>query len=103
MPNLVDVDPGLMASTLSFSWVKDYPLRAEIEFTLSLALFPFRAGILSVPEEESLRRFAKAETSDAMQFHFRIRATLYSIVEFDLKFLPVPVTAYSQTSTLRSR
>jgi hypothetical protein len=32
-----------------------------------------------------------------------IRATLYSIVEFDLKFLPVPVTAYSQTSTLRSR
>ena len=31
-----------------------------------------------------------------------IRGTLYSIVEFDLKFLPVPVTAYSQTSTLRS-
>jgi hypothetical protein len=33
----------------------------------------------------------------------QIRGTLYSIVEFDLKFLPVPVTAYSQTSTLRSR
>ena len=31
----------------------------------------------------------------------RIRATLYPIVEFDLKFLPVPVTAYSQTSTSR--
>jgi hypothetical protein len=28
--------------------------------------------------------------------HFR--ATLDLIVEFDLKFLPVPVTAYSQTS-----
>jgi len=33
----------------------------------------------------------------------QIRATLNLIVEFDLKFLPVPVTAYSQTSTLRSR
>jgi hypothetical protein len=31
------------------------------------------------------------------------RAKLNSIVEFDLKFLPVPVTAYTQTSTLRSR
>ena len=33
------------------------------------------------------------------------KSVLHSIVivEFDLKFLPVPVTAYSQTSTLRSR
>ncbi len=26
----------------------------------------------------------------------QIRATLYATVEFDLKFLPVPVTAYTQ-------
>ena len=30
-------------------------------------------------------------------------AKLESIVELDTKYLPVPVTAYSQTSTLRSR
>jgi hypothetical protein len=38
-----------------------------------------------------------------LAFHLPIRAILCSIVEFDLKFLPVPVTAYSQASTLRSR
>jgi hypothetical protein len=50
--------------------------------------------------------------AEAASFHRRFRksrgrltnrAILYPIVEFDLKFLPVLVTAYSQTSTLRSR
>jgi hypothetical protein len=60
------------------------------------------ASDCSSPKSEPSRQ---ASTCSARNFlgARQIRATLNSIVEFDLKFLPVPVTAYSQTSTLRSR
>jgi hypothetical protein len=35
-------------------------------------------------------------TANDLAAIFQIRATLSATVEFDLKFLPVPVTAYTQ-------
>ncbi|MGA2887709.1 MAG: hypothetical protein ABSE51_06625 [Terracidiphilus sp.] len=80
-------------------------LKSQNEFTLPTTFttrFPVevQAGLTQNRQHPNAPYLIESEI---YQNAGQIRGTLYSIVEFDLKFLPVSVTAYSQTSTLRSR
>jgi hypothetical protein len=104
---LVDVDPGFKTSTLLHSLLPDSLLKdrssqrqkESIPSAVGLEFPGLHAKNLCPKTGQSVP--AGVVRSLSSQADLPIRATLYSIVEFDLKFLPVPVTAYSQTSTSR--